>query len=82
VFDDVRALDVAITPQAELFAHHLRVAAGAGELAGGDEDTAVTALVAGFYGVPLALGEARLDELAAAYRTQLDRVVAGAGAER
>jgi AcrR family transcriptional regulator len=68
VFDDERALDVALTPQAELFRGHL---AGAP-----DPEAAVTGLLAGFYGVPLALGADRLGELRDAYRANVDRYTA------
>ncbi|CRK61845.1 hypothetical protein [Alloactinosynnema sp. L-07] len=69
VFDDPAALDVEITPQADLFANHLA------QVPGLDVPAAVTALLTGFYGVPLALGEGRLDELADAYREHVDRVL-------
>jgi AcrR family transcriptional regulator len=65
VFDDLRALDVALTPQADLFRRHLAPSP--------DPEAAVTGLLAGFYGVPLALGADRLDELREAYRTLVDR---------
>ncbi|GII05581.1 TetR/AcrR family transcriptional regulator [Planobispora takensis] len=65
VFDDLRALEVALTPQADLFRRHLPPSP--------DREAAVTGLLAGFYGVPLALGADRLDELCDAYRTHLDR---------
>ncbi|MGY0235894.1 TetR/AcrR family transcriptional regulator [Longispora urticae] len=74
VFGTPAALDVAIVPQGDLFAGHLAVAAGRGELTG-PVDAAVTALLAGFYGVPLALGESRLAELEAAYSAHLDQVL-------
>lgn len=70
VFGDPAALEIPVTPQADLFQHHLRAA--------GQTDAvpaAVTALLTGFYGVPLALGEGRLDELADAYRDHVTRVV-------
>jgi hypothetical protein len=65
VFDDLRALDVALTPQADLFRRHLAPSP--------DPEAAVTGLLGGFYGVPLALGADRLDELREAYRTLVDR---------
>ncbi|MGH3861996.1 TetR/AcrR family transcriptional regulator [Actinokineospora sp.] len=68
-FGDPAALEIAVTPQADLFEHHLRVAGLA------DVPAAVTALLTGFYGVPLALGEGRLDQLADAYRDHVTRVV-------
>ncbi|GIG56844.1 hypothetical protein Lfu02_12160 [Longispora fulva] len=74
VFGTPAALDVEITPQAELFARHLAVAAAHGELAV-PVDAAVTALLAGFYGVPLALGESRLTDLGQAYAAHLDQVL-------
>ncbi|WP_433254542.1 TetR/AcrR family transcriptional regulator [Streptosporangium sp. CA-135522] len=68
VFDDERALNIALTPQADLFRHHLR----SSDDTDGTE-VGVTGLLAGFYGVPLALGTARLNELREAYRTHVDR---------
>ena len=76
VFDDEAALGVPVTPQADLFARHLAAARHHGR-PGLDVGQATTALLAAFYGVPLALGQGRLGELAAAYRSQLDRVLAG-----
>ncbi|GAA4588651.1 AcrR family transcriptional regulator [Actinoplanes octamycinicus] len=65
VFDDPRALDVALTPQGDLFRRHLASSP--------DPEAAVTGLLAGFYGVPLALGADRLGELRDAYRAHVDR---------
>ncbi|MDI6098594.1 TetR family transcriptional regulator [Actinoplanes sp. NEAU-A12] len=77
VFDDVSALDVVITDQADLFRRHLRAA---GHLpATPDQEAAVTGLLTGFYGVPLALGAARLDELHGAYRAHVDRFLPAGG---
>lgn len=76
VFDDVGALDVEITPQTDLFTRHLRIAADTGDLHG-DVDRAATALLTGFYGVPLALGAAHLAEIADAYGDHVDRVLTG-----
>lgn len=73
VFDDPAALDVDVTPQADLFRHHLVVADGHGLLATPVSD-AVTALLASFYGVPLALGQDRLGELESAFAAHLDRI--------
>lgn len=70
VFDDLHALDVALTPQADLFRHHLAPAP--------DRDAVVTGLLAGFYGVPLALGADRLDGLREAYRALVDRYTTAA----
>ena len=70
VFDDLRALDVALTPQADLFRRHLPPSP--------DREQAVTGLLAGFYGVPLALGADRLDELRDAYRVHVDRYTTAA----
>ena len=70
VFDDPRALDVALTPQADLFRRHLAPSPGA--------EAAVTGLLAGFYGVPLALGADRLDDLQEGYRTLVDRYTTAA----
>ncbi|GAA4959340.1 TetR/AcrR family transcriptional regulator [Actinoplanes utahensis] len=70
VFDDPRALDIALTPQADLFRRHLAPSPGS--------EAAVTGLLAGFYGVPLALGADRLDELRDAYRAHVDRHTAAA----
>jgi AcrR family transcriptional regulator len=70
VFDDLRALDVALTPQADLFRRHLPPSP--------DAEQAVTGLLAGFYGVPLALGADRLDELRDAYRAHVDRYTTAA----
>jgi AcrR family transcriptional regulator len=76
VFGDRAALDVPARSQADLFADHLTAAAAAGSL-GGSVLAAATALLTGFYGVPLALGPGRLTELSAAYRAHLDHVLAG-----
>ena len=75
VFDDPAALEVPVRPQDELFAEHLTAA---GRFAGRIPQT-VTALLAGFYGVPLALGPDRLAELDAAYRAHLDDVLSVSG---
>lgn len=75
VFGDEAALGVPITPQADLFASHLAVARR-DDRPGLDVSQATTALLAAFYGVPLALGRDRLGELADAYRSQLDRILA------
>jgi AcrR family transcriptional regulator len=74
VFDDPAALHIAVTPQADLFAHHLAIAKTSGHLVGTVPD-AVTALLAGFYGIPLALGHERLDDIAGTYSAHLDRFV-------
>jgi AcrR family transcriptional regulator len=75
VFQDQAALGVPVTPQADLFARHLTAARQDG-LPGLNVGQATTALLAAFYGVPLALGPGRLDELADAYHSQLDRILA------
>jgi AcrR family transcriptional regulator len=75
VFDDEAALGVPVTPQADLFAHHLDAARREGR-PGLNVSQSTTALLAAFYGVPLALGPGRLGELASAYRRQLDHVLA------
>jgi AcrR family transcriptional regulator len=75
VFDDEAALGVPITPQADLFANHLAAARQDGR-PGLDVSQSATALLAAFYGVPLALGPGRLGELASAYHCQLDRILA------
>lgn len=74
VFADPAALDVEITPQADLFEHHLAVADRQGRLAIAVPE-AVTMLLTGFYGTPLALGQSRLAELGEAYAAHLDRIV-------
>jgi AcrR family transcriptional regulator len=66
------ALDVTIQTQAELFAQHLTVARRERQLVGSVPD-AVTGLLTGFYGVPLALGPGQLGHLGRAYRAHLDR---------
>lgn len=76
VFHDEAALGVPVTPQADLFARHLTAARQDGR-PGLDVSEATTALLAAFYGVPLALGRDRLGELAAAYHRQLDQVLGG-----
>lgn len=73
-FGDPAMLRVHGAPQPELFEQHLTKAKAAGEYPGRVPD-AVTSLLTGFYGVPLALGRDRLDELPAAYRRQLDHVL-------
>jgi AcrR family transcriptional regulator len=75
VFDDEAALDVPVLPQAELFARHLAVA-WQDHRPADDVDRATTALLAAFYGMPLALGRDRLGELASAYHCQLDHILA------
>jgi AcrR family transcriptional regulator len=75
VFDDPAALGVEVTPQADLFRRHLVVAEGQGQLATPVSE-AVTALLACFYGVPLALGQERLGELESAYAAHLDHILA------
>lgn len=75
-FSDEAALGVPVTPQADLFARHLAAARDDGR-PGLDVGQATTALLAAFYGVPLALGRDRLGELAGAYHSQLERVLAG-----
>lgn len=75
VFNDEAALGVPVTPQADLFARHL-AAARHNCRPGLDVSEATTALLAAFYGVPLALGPGRLGELAAAYHSQLDSILA------
>jgi AcrR family transcriptional regulator len=77
VFADPAALDVPPRSQADLFADQLSAATAAGRFAGPVPAT-VTALLTGFYGVPLALGPDRLSELGDAYRAHLDHVLAGA----
>jgi AcrR family transcriptional regulator len=74
-FDDEAALGVPVTPQADLFARHLAAARQDGR-PGLNVSQATTALLSAFYGVPLALGPARLGELADAYHSQLERVLA------
>jgi hypothetical protein len=74
VFDDPAALDVPAATQADLFAHHIGIAAADGRFTG-SVPAAVTALLTGFYGVPLAIGPDRLDELDAAYRAHLDHIL-------
>jgi AcrR family transcriptional regulator len=75
VFSDEAALGVPVTPQAGLFARHLAAAREDGR-PGLDVGQATTALLAAFYGVPLALGPGRLGELASTYHSQLERVLA------
>lgn len=75
VFHDETALGVPVTPQADLFARHL-AAARQDSRPGLNVGQATTALLAAFYGVPLALGPGRLGELADAYHSQLDQILA------
>ncbi|MBB4935465.1 AcrR family transcriptional regulator [Lipingzhangella halophila] len=75
VFGIDEALAVPATPQSELFARHLATAWGQGP-DDPDVDQATTALLAAFYGVPLALGHDRLDELDGAYHHQIEHVLA------
>jgi AcrR family transcriptional regulator len=75
VFQHKAALGVPVTPQADLFTRHLTAARQDGR-PGLNVGQATTALLAAFYGVPLALGPGRLDELAGAYRSQLDQILA------
>lgn len=76
VFGDEAALAVPVTPQASLFARHLAVIRQQ-DHPGLEVDQATTALLAAFYGVPLALGQDRLSELPGAYRRQLEHVLGG-----
>jgi AcrR family transcriptional regulator len=75
VFHDDAAIGVPVTPQADLFRRHLTAARHDGR-PGLNVGQATTALLAAFYGVPLALGPGRLGELADAYHRQLDQVLA------
>jgi AcrR family transcriptional regulator len=74
-FGDEAAIDVPVTPQADLFRRHL-TAARHDDRPGLNVGQASTALLAAFYGVPLALGPGRLGELADAYHRQLEEVLA------
>lgn len=75
VFGDEAALGIPVTPQADLFARHLAAARQHGR-PGLDVSEGTIALLAAFYGVPLALGRDRLGELAPAYHRQLDHILA------
>jgi AcrR family transcriptional regulator len=76
VFRDEAALAIPVTPQADLFARHLAAARQDGR-PGLNVGRATTALLAAFYGMPLALGPGRLGELPGAYHSQLDQILAG-----
>jgi AcrR family transcriptional regulator len=75
VFRHEAAIGVPVTPQADLFGRHLTAARQDGR-PGLNVGQATTALLAAFYGVPLALGPGRLGELAGAYHRQLDQILA------
>lgn len=66
------ALEAAPCPQAELFDAHLQAAVAGGDLPPrADREAAGVALVSLFYGVPLALGQARIEQAGRLYRAEL-----------